>query len=139
MTLRRFGPFAEAVALREAMNRLLEESPWEGRVQDFAIDVCETDEAFTVEAELPGMKSEDIDISVEGSTLSIQGEKKEKRESKEEHYHRRETRFGRFSRSLTLPSTVDRDRATAKFEDGVLIVTLPKAEATRPKRIDVSP
>jgi HSP20 family protein len=103
-----------------------------------AVDVFEKDDKFVVKAELPGMKEEDVDVSVVGDTLSIKGEKKTETEVKEEDYYRSERTYGSFYRSIPLPSTVDVDKIEASFEDGVLEVTLPKSAKVKPKKIAVS-
>ena len=93
---------------------------------------------FVVKAELPGMKEEDIDVSVIGDTLTVKGEKKTESEVKEEDYYRCERSYGSFYRSVPLPSTVDASKIKADFEDGVLEVTLPKTAEVKPKKIAVS-
>ncbi len=128
---------------------------WERRFEDFfgrpmlrlpveekgwmpAVDIFEKDDKFVVKAELPGMKEEDIDVSVVGDTLSIKGEKKTETEVKEEDYYRCERAYGSFYRSIPLPSTVDASKIEANFEDGVLEVTLPKSAEVKTKKIAVS-
>lgn len=103
-----------------------------------AVDVFEKEDKFVVKAELPGMKEEDIDVSVVGETLSIKGEKKTEAEIDEEDYYRCERSYGSFYRSIPLPSTVDVDKIEASFEDGVLEVALPKSAKVKPKKIAVS-
>ena len=103
-----------------------------------AVDIFEKDDKFVVKAELPGMKEEDIDVSVVGDTLMIKGEKKTETEVKEENYYRCERAYGSFYRSVPLPSTVDADKIEANFEDGVLEVTLPKSAEVKPKKVAVS-
>lgn len=103
-----------------------------------AIDVFEKDDKFVVKAELPGMKKEDIDVSVVGDMLNIKGEKKTETELKEENYYRSERSYGSFFRSIPLPSTVDADKIEANYEDGVLEVTLPKVAKVKPKKVKVS-
>jgi len=143
----RWDPFREMVSLRDAMNRLFEESfvrpfgGWlalPGEMQTLALDVYETDDNLVVEAALPGIKPEDVDISVVGNTLSIKAETKheEKKEEKGK-YHYQERRYGAFQRTVSLPVEVHADKAEAVFENGVLKLTLPKAEEAKPKRITV--
>jgi HSP20 family protein len=103
-----------------------------------AVDVFEKDDKFVVKAELPGMKQEDVDVSVVGDTLTIKGEKKTETEVKEDDYYRCERSYGSFYRSIPLPSTVDASKIEASYGDGVLEVTLPKAAEVKPKRIAVS-
>ncbi len=99
------------------------------------MDIFEKDDRFVVKAELPGMKGEDIDISIPGDMLTIKGEKKSESEVDEENYYRREVAYGSFARSIRLPSSVDVDRITATSEDGMLEIDLPKAGMVQPKKI----
>jgi HSP20 family protein len=103
-----------------------------------AIEVFEKEDKFVVKAELPGMKEEDIDVSVVGDTLTLKGEKKAETEVKEEDYYCCERSYGSFSRSIALPSNVDTKKIEASFEDGVLEISLPKAPEVKPKKISVS-
>ena len=101
-------------------------------------DVFEDKENLRIVVELPGVRPEDVKLSLENQVLTIQGEKKQVAEEKSERWHRYERSYGRFERMFTLPSTVDPDRIDAKVEHGVLTVTLPKAERARPREIAVS-
>jgi len=101
------------------------------------IDIYEDKDKLTVKAELPGMKPEDVQVSLDGNTLMISGERKEEQERKEGETYRSERFFGRFQRSVTLPQSVDPQNIQATYRDGVLTVTLPKAEEAKPKQIDV--
>jgi len=142
----RWEPFRELVSLREAMDRLFEESfvrpsetaqlvpPSSGIL---AVDMYETDESIVIKSALPGVKSEDIDISLEGDILTIKGEISSDEEVKEKSYIRRERRCSSFYRSLSVPVPVVVDKAEAEFENGVLTLTLPKAEDVKPKSIKV--
>jgi HSP20 family protein len=103
-----------------------------------AIEVFEKEDKFVVKAELPGMKEEDIDVSVIGDTLTIKGERKAESEVKEEDYYCCERSYGSFSRSIAVPLNVDTKKIDASFEDGVLEVSLPKAPEVKPKKIAVS-
>ena len=103
-----------------------------------AVDVFEKEDKFVVKAELPGMKEEDIDVSVVGDTLNIKGEKKTESEVKDEDYYRSERTYGSFHRSIGLPSSVDSSKIEANYEDGVLEVSLPKFAEVKPKKIAVS-
>lgn len=140
----KWEPFRELISLREAMDRLLEESfvrPFgllaPSRFETFALDMYETENDLVVKASLPGVKPEDIDINVTGDLLTIKAEVKEEKEVKEENYFRRERRFGTLCRSVTLPMEVDVDKAKAEYENGVLTLIFPKAEAAKPKVIKV--
>jgi HSP20 family protein len=143
----RRDPFRDMMSLRDAMDRLFEESfvrpfgGWpllSGGPQSLALDMYETDESLVVEASLPGISPDEVDISVVGNTLTIKGEHEEKKEEKEEgKYHFRERRYGAFQRTVALPTDVSADKADASFQNGVLKLTLPKVEEAKPKRIEV--
>jgi len=141
----RWQPVREMVTLRDAMDRLFDEAftrPWGltdgGRLAAVpSVDMFETENDVVIKAVLPGMKAEDVDINVTGEMLTIKGETKEKNEIKEKAYHIREQRWGSFERSLVMPTTVLSDKAKAEFEDGILTITLPKAEQVKPKTITV--
>jgi HSP20 family protein len=141
----RWEPFRDLISLREAMDRLFEESfvrPSGGRlapagVGALAVDVYETDDAVIVKSAIPGVKPEDIDISITGDTLTIKGETQAEEEVKEENYIRRERRCGSFSRSVVIPLPVVAGKAEAEFENGILTLTLPKAEKVKPKAIKI--
>jgi HSP20 family protein len=149
VSISRWDPWGDIVSLREAMNTLLEESfvrprpgapAGPGLASSLALDVKETPEQFTVTASVPGVPSSDIDISVLGDTLRIRGHRQEDPEESGEggRWLLRERRFGAFERTVSLPTTVDAERAAAAFQDGVLTITLPKAEVATPKTIPVS-
>jgi HSP20 family protein len=103
-----------------------------------AIDTSETDAAIVVRAELPGMTKKDVDISLEGNVLIVQGEKKRKKKSKHENFYMVERSFGRFYQSISLPASVEGDKVTATFANGILSITLPKTEGAKAKRIAIS-
>jgi HSP20 family protein len=143
----RWDPFRDMVSLRDAMDRLFEdsfvrprgESPTlEGREQTLALDVYETDDNLVVEASLPGFNPDEVDISIVGNTLTINGEHEKHQEKEEEgKYYFRERRYGAFQRVVALPVETNADKAEATFENGVLKLSLPKAEEVKPKRIEV--
>ncbi|HIE38933.1 MAG TPA: Hsp20/alpha crystallin family protein [Anaerolineales bacterium] len=141
----RWEPFRDLISLREAMDRLFEESfvrprgGWirAGEMETLAVDMYETEDSIVVKATVPGVTPEDLDISLTGDTLTIRGEVKREEEVKEENYLRRERYYGSFCRSLPLPTQVVADDAEAVFENGVLTLTLPKAEEVRPRAIKV--
>ncbi|MCD6300004.1 MAG: Hsp20/alpha crystallin family protein [Dehalococcoidales bacterium] len=144
MTMIRWEPFREMMTLRNAMDRLFEESfvrpsrLWpEVGVGELAIDMYQTANDVVVKAALPGLKPEEVDISITGDTLTIKGEHKEEQEVKQEDYFYKEHRYGGFSRSIAIPVQVKSDKAEALFENGVLTLTLPKAEEIKPKQIKV--
>ena len=101
------------------------------------INLAETDDAVTVEAELPGLEPKDIEVRLSGNVLTISGQKKQEHEDRRRNYHYVERRFGRFQRSVRLPSSVDPDKIDAKFKNGVLTITMPKRPEAKPKRIEV--
>ncbi len=145
--LTRWQPMRETMTLRDAMDRLFDEAftrpwglsdGWRG-AEGPSVDMYETENEVVIKATVPGMKAEDVQISVTGDMLTIKGETKAKSELKEKAYHIREQRWGSFERSLSLPTLVVADKAKAEFEDGMLIVTLPKAEEVKPKTITVKP
>ena len=138
----RWDPFAEMATIRQTMDRLFDDTrPWRvlgnGGDTYFPIDLYETADEVVVKASLPGVKAEDIDISVTGQVLTLRGESKEEHEEKSQNYYRRERRSGTFLRQISLPTEVDSAKAQASFEDGVLKLRLPKVEAVKPKTIKV--
>jgi HSP20 family protein len=153
MTLTRYArpevywsPFRQLNTLRDEIDRLFE-SPLAGigeMTQPFmsgwmpAVDLFEDKDNFTVKAELPGMKNEDIEVSVHEGVLTISGERKKENERKESESYRAERVFGRFHRTVSLPATVNAEKVAAAYKDGVLTVTLPKAEEAKPKQIPIT-
>jgi HSP20 family protein len=142
--LTRWEPRREALALREAFDRMFDE-PFEFRFPQMwrldqlepRVDLAEDEGDYIVKASIPGVKPEDVEVTLQHNVLSVKGEAKEEKEIKEESYHMRERRYGSFMRSLTLPTEVKADEIEAKHENGVLTVRLPKAEADKPKKITV--
>ena len=144
MSIRRWYPYRrDVVSLREAMDQLLAESivPGEreegGAIAPLRIDMFETDEGIVVKSDLPGLDPEDVDISIRENVLTIKGEFEEEQETERENVHIRERCTGAFQRSVTLPKSVDAEKAEAEFETGVLRVVLPHVEKERPKQIPV--
>ena len=146
MSISRWDPLGELVSLREAMNNLLEESfvrPRQGgtpgQAAGLAVDVRETPDAFVVTASVPGVSPEEVDITVLGDVLRIRGERRDDRQEEGQNgrWLIRERRFGAFERVVSLPTGVKSDAATADFKDGVLTITLPKAEEAKPRSIPV--
>jgi HSP20 family protein len=141
----RWEPFRDLVSLREAMDRLVEDSfvspsrSWATTAGAgmLAVDVYQTDDDVVVKSAVPGVKPEDIDISLTGDTLTIKGESKFEEEVKEENFIRREMRYGSFARTVAVPVPVVADKAEAEFDNGVLTLTLPKAEEIKPKTIKI--
>jgi len=144
MAIERWDPFREAVSLRDAMNSLLQESfvrPGSLQGQNGAamlpLDVAENDNEFVVKASLPGVKPEDVEITVHGDMLTIRGESKGEEEKKGDHWHLRERRYGSFQRSVSLSTSVNSEKAEAHYEHGVLTLTLPKSESAKPRQIRI--
>ena len=104
-----------------------------------ALDISERKDAYLVTVELPGIKPEDLDITMEDGLLTIQGERQFAQESSEQQFHRVERRYGAFRRSITLPAQVQAERIEASFDNGVLQIMVPKMEEAKPKRIQVRP
>lgn len=137
--------FGRLSSLRDELDRLFE-SPWNelARTSQLlggwtpALDVYEEKENFVVKAELPGMKKEDIDVSLHAGSLSISGERKSEAKEENSEVCRTERYFGRFQRTVTLPAPVAADKVKAQYKDGILTITLPKTEEAKPKQIDVS-
>jgi HSP20 family protein len=143
MSIERWDPFREAISLRDAMNSLFQDSfvrpgtAFNGSALALPLDVSETQDEFVVHASLPGIKPDDVQITVHGDTLTIRGESRADEEKAGQTWHVRERRHGTFQRSVTLNAPVDSDRASARFENGVLTLVLPKAEEARPKTIKI--
>lgn len=138
-------PFDVFMPLREAMNRLFEESVIRPRFelfmgQTFPLDAYETPDhqQYVIEASLPGLKPEEIQITAEGNTLTIQTTRKGEEKVEKENYVRHERYEGEMRRSLTLPAAIDAQKVDATYEQGVLRLRIPKAEGTQPKRIAVN-
>ncbi len=138
----RWGPLREVMSSRERMDRMLEE-PYarglnsSGMLGGPAFDLFQTDNEVVVKASLPGVKPDEIGISVTGDVLTIRGEVSEEKSTEEHPYHLRERRYGSFSRTIQLPTVVVAEKGKADFENGILTLTLPKAEGLKPKTISV--
>jgi HSP20 family protein len=136
------SPFEEMERMRRRMNRLAEELT-EGMYREPVagvfplLNVTEDKDKYYVRAELPGIKANDLDISVTGNSLSISGERKIAAEGEKNRYHRKEREAGEFSRMISLPAQVDTAQVEARCADGILTVVLPKSEAAKPKQITV--
>lgn len=146
MSIERWDPFREMRALRESFNRFFDEalvrpgSDWLASFRDQpAMNVYETDNSLAVELHLPGIKREEIDITLSGNVLTVKGERRASEEVKEENYLRREVHYGSFLRRVTLPEYADLEKAEATFTDGVLKITFPKQAAPQPKKIELQP
>ena len=129
MKLVRWDPFQELVTINHRLGRTWGES--------FPVDIYEKDDALVVKAELPGVGKEDLDVRVEDGVLTLQAERKRGTEVSEESSYRMERVYGSFTRSFTLPTTVDASKVAATYKDGVLEVTVPKAETAKPKKVEI--
>ena len=134
----RWDPFQEMVPLRDAMSRLVEESlvqapGWRGGATGPALDIYQDGDDYIIEAVLPGLSPEAVDVSILGNTLTIRGEYPAPPEGRQ--YLFREAPRGRFERTVTLPASVDADRVQPHYEHGLVRLVLPKAESAKPRRI----
>lgn len=141
-TLMRWDPYREFATMRNLMDRVFEDTfgptqPLRIDALALALDVAEKEDGFVVKASVPGINPDDLDISLTNDVLTIRGEVKADNEVNEETYHLRERRFGTFMRSVTLPVPVQSDKVDAAYDNGVLTLTLPKAEELRPKKIAI--
>ena len=144
--LPRGEPFREFATLQDRINRVLRES-YTGSDRDDslttssfspAVDVYEDEHKVTLKIEVPGIEEKDIDVRVENNTLTVHGERKIEKEEKEENYRRVERQYGSFTRTFTLPQTVDTENVSANYEKGVLKIALPKKAEAKPKQIKVN-
>jgi len=144
--LTRWEPFREFATLQDRINRVFRDS-YSGTGQDDslttssfapAVDVYEDEHKVALKIEVPGIDEKDIDVRVENSTLTVHGERKIEKEEKEENYRRVERQYGSFTRTFTLPQTVDAESVSATYDKGVLKITLPKKAEAKPKQIKVN-
>ena len=139
----RWDPFRDMFAVQDRLSRFMSHdaglaTPLEGVGAWLPpVDLIEDSERLVFRAELPGVERNDIDIKVEEGTLVLRGEKKQEKDVKDESAHRAERYYGSFSRSFVLPTTINADKISATYRDGVLEVVLPKAEEAKPRRIKV--
>jgi len=147
MSIMRWRPTRDLLNIREEMNRLFDDffTGWPERRKgltegDWApsVDIAETENDVLVTAELPGIKQEEVDITITDDVLTLKGEKKEEKEIKKENYHRIERSYGSFQRSINLPTGVQGDKAKASYKDGILRISIPKAEEAKPKQIKIN-
>jgi HSP20 family protein len=145
MAITRFDPFREFTTLQDRMNRLFgdvylrDEDVSQRGTWVPPVDIFETEaHDLVIKAELPDMKREDIDVTVENNTLTLRGTKKPPVDVKDDQYRRIERHYGAFSRSFTLPTTVDSSKVSAEYRNGVLTVKLPFREEAKPRTIDVA-
>ncbi|MBX7171187.1 MAG: Hsp20/alpha crystallin family protein [Pyrinomonadaceae bacterium] len=145
MTMIKYDPFRELRSLQDEVNRLFNVGiTRSGNGEDIvrgawtpSVDIFENQDKIVLEAELAGMKPEDVDISIENNIITLKGERKFEKNEESENYHRVERSYGSFVRSFTLPRTVVSDEADASFENGILKVTLPKREEAKARKIEI--
>lgn len=143
--LTRWEPFREFATLQDRINRVFRDS-YSGAQDDSlttssfapAVDVYEDEHKVTLKIEVPGIDEKDIDVRVENNTLTVHGERKIEKEEKEENYRRVERQYGSFTRTFTLPQTVDTENVAATYDKGVLKINLPKKAEAKPKQIKVN-
>jgi HSP20 family protein len=145
MNIIRWTPFRDLVTAREKMNCFFEEDfTSRGEEKDMAastwtpsVDIYENENELVLSAETPGIEDKDIEIKIENNTLSIEGERKIEKETKEENYHRIERSYGSFYRSFTLPTNVNQDNIKAEYDNGILRISMPKKPELKPKKVKV--
>jgi HSP20 family protein len=146
MAIVRWSPARDLLTMRDLMDRVMEDTfrtSWGGRtgwsetVVEMPLDVHQTDKEYVVKATLPGVRPEDVDVSVVGETLTIKATAQEEKDVKDESWLLKESRYTAFSRTITLPTEVQADKVDATIEHGILVLKLPKAEAVVPKAIKV--
>ncbi|MGH9931092.1 MAG: Hsp20/alpha crystallin family protein [Pyrinomonadaceae bacterium] len=145
MTIVRYDPFRDLRTLQEEVNRLFSTNLTRGFGEEGigrgawspTVDIFENKDHIVLEAELPGMKRDDFELSVENNVITLRGERQFEKKDDADNYHRVERSYGSFTRSFTLPQTVSADGATAEYSNGVLRVTLPKREETKARRIEI--
>ena len=146
MSIVRYDPFRDLRSLQDEVNRLFstnlsrsfgEEGMARGAWNP-SVDIYENKDQIVLEAELPGMKREDFDLSIENNVITLRGERRFEKQDEGDNYHRVERSYGSFARSFTLPQTVQADEVTAEYRNGVLRVTMPKREEVKARRIEVA-
>lgn len=145
MSIVRYDPFRDLRTLQEEVNRLFTGNLGRGFDEEGIargswspnVDIYENKDQIVLEAELPGMKREDFDVSVENNVITLRGQREFEKKEESDNYHRVERAYGSFTRSFTLPNTVSTEGATADYSNGVLRVTLPKREETKARRIEI--
>jgi HSP20 family protein len=146
MSITRYNPFHDLRTLQDEVNRLFSTNlPRSFGDEGIArgawtpsVDIYENKDQIVLEAELPGMKREDFELSVENNVLTLRGERRFEKREEQDNYHRVERAYGSFTRSFTLPQTVSGEGAAAEYKNGVLRVTLPKREEVKARRIEIS-
>lgn len=146
MAITKWDPFRDLMVLRDRMNRLFEDLVSAPRFEDSeiiqstwspAVDIYETENELVLTAELPGVDEKDVEIKIEDNTLTLKGERKFEKETKEENYHRIERAYGSFFRSFSLPNYIDQEKISAEFENGLLKVHMPKKPEVKPRKVKI--
>ena len=145
MAISRWDPFRDLNVLQDRMNRLFDDAGRGWRADEPsatttwspAVDIYETENEIVVQAELPGVDRKDISLNLENNVLTLKGERRFEKETKEENYHRIERSYGGFSRAFSIPATVDEEKIRADYRDGILKIALPKKEQVKPKQIRI--
>jgi HSP20 family protein len=145
MGVSRWDPFRDLSVLQERMNRLFEDAGRGYRGDDAAatttwspaVDIFETESEIMVKAELPGIERKDIALNLDNNVLTLKGERKFEKETRQENYHRIERSYGVFSRAFSIPAIVDEEKIRADYKDGILTIALPKKEQVKPKQIKI--
>jgi HSP20 family protein len=146
MAVVRWDPFRDLNMLQDRMNRMFDDAGRTWRTDEPAatttwspaVDIFETEGEIVVKAELPGMERKDIGLNLENNVLTVRGERRFTKETKDDNYHRIERSYGTFSRSFSIPATVDEEKIRADYRDGVLKIVLPKKEQAKPKQIRIA-
>jgi HSP20 family protein len=144
LSITRRDPFRTISALQEQMNRMFEDTFFRGADEDAlttwapSVDIYETEQELVLRADLPGLEEKDLDVRVENNMLTIRGERHFEKNVKEENFLRVERSYGSFSRSFSLPDTVNSDAVKAEYKNGVLTVSLPKREESKPRQVKIS-
>jgi HSP20 family protein len=146
MSIVRYDPFRDLRTLQEEVNRLFSTNLTRGFGEEGigrgawvpSVDIFENKDQIVLEAELPGMRREDFDLTVENNVITLRGERRFEKQDDTDNYHRVERSYGSFTRSFTLPQSVSAEGATAEYNNGVLRVTLPKRETAKSRRIEIS-
>ena len=145
MAIVRFEPFRDLLTLQDRMNRIFDQSlrsnqPGEEPLSNWApaVDIYETDKEIVLKADLPGVNPADVDVRVQNNILTVHGERRLEKEVQEDNYHRVERAYGTFTRTFTLPNTVNAEKIAAGYENGVLRIAMPKREEARPKQIKIA-
>lgn len=144
MNIVKYDPFHDLRSLQDEVNRLFSGTFSRGSQDEVlrgawspSVDIFENKNEIVLEAELPGMNAEDVNISIENNVLTLHGERKFEKKDESDNFHRVERSYGSFTRSFTLPPTVSSENANAEFENGVLRLTLAKREEAKPRRIEI--